>query len=226
MEVIVSFIDGDPDRPVVTGAVYNGENPTPGLLPAQATKSILRTRTVPHGTGYNELSFEDAMGIERVHIRAQRDLDELVLNNHQTSVSGSQVNEVGGNQIETVMRHQQLDVDGKRVTALSDHQLNVGGSASMHVVGEHEIIVDQGSSLLEVATGSYVASAKQSITLVQDEGRFVELCTDDDGSRIELHCDGATMEMKRDAIELKVGRSVIRITDGVIQVNNKSFPSS
>src|SRR5690606_19218817 len=79
MEVVVAFVDGDPDRPLVTGCVYNGENPTPGMLPIEATKSMIRTRTVPHGMGYNELSFEDAMGRERVHLRAERDLDELVL---------------------------------------------------------------------------------------------------------------------------------------------------
>jgi hypothetical protein len=84
MEVIVSFVDGDPDRPLVIGCVYNGDSATPAMLPPQATKSIIRTRTIPMGTGYNELSFEDAVGMERVFPRAERDLAVMVQHNRDS----------------------------------------------------------------------------------------------------------------------------------------------
>ena len=71
MEVIVSFIDGDPDRPIITGCIHNGNNHPPDILPFRATKSVIRTRTIPHGPGYNELSFEDAMGMEEIYLKAQ-----------------------------------------------------------------------------------------------------------------------------------------------------------
>ncbi len=149
MEVIVTFIDGDPDRPLVTGCVYNRENPTPEQLAAEKTKSIIRTRSTPNGEGYNELSFEDAAGNEEVHLRAERNLRELVQHDHTTNVHANQSNRVGGTQeihVEGAHRHVHVDqveryeVDGNR-------HLTVGGGGGMHEVivhGPQSVQVDSG----------------------------------------------------------------------------------
>src|SRR5690606_2699053 len=68
MEVIVSFLGGDPDRPIVTGCVYNGSNPTPYTLPDEKTKSTIKTNSSLGGGGSNELRFEDKKGSEEVYI--------------------------------------------------------------------------------------------------------------------------------------------------------------
>ncbi|MCX7902524.1 MAG: type VI secretion system tip protein VgrG, partial [Burkholderiaceae bacterium] len=82
MEVMVDFLDGDPDRPLVTGAVYNGDNMPPYTLPEHKTKSVFRTRT-HKGAGFNELTFEDEKGREEIYLHAQRDLTFKV-ENHRT----------------------------------------------------------------------------------------------------------------------------------------------
>src|SRR5690606_20946379 len=97
MEVVVSFLGGDPDRPIVTGCVYNGANTPPYPLPDEKTKSTIKTKSSVGDDGSNELRFEDKAGSEEVYIHAQRDFNEVVKHNHSTSVKANQSNSVGGN---------------------------------------------------------------------------------------------------------------------------------
>lgn len=236
MEVIVSFIDGDPDRPLAMGCVYNGRNPTPGLLPMQATKSILRTRTVPHSDGYNELSFEDAMGMERVHIRAQRDLDELVLRNRETRIEQDQFNSVGANQHEEVALDQRISVGrhrykrvaaDERETTVGDHHHSVGGSQVVEVGGAYERHVENGSMLTRVPHGDWVTESNGRIALAQSSESFLVM-TSEEGERrgIFLESQGAKLHLTKNRIELRVGASSLVITPTHIQANDKTMPSS
>lgn len=92
-EVIVSFLDGDPDRPIVTGAVYNADQTVPYVLPANATRSTIRTQSPGEG-GFNELRFEDKPGHQEVFIHAGKDLTTEVLDNLATSVGGDETHHV------------------------------------------------------------------------------------------------------------------------------------
>lgn len=234
MEVVVSFVDGDPDRPMVTGCVYNGANATPGLLPVQATKSIIRTRTVPHGPGHNELSFEDAMGMERVHIRAERDLDELVLHDHVTDVRQNQQNFVGLDQTERIGRHQRVMVMGHREVQvegrITEHSGNdffraIGGSGTEQYGRSYHVTVEHGSAVTEVLEGEFVASAVGNIGLIQNQERMVKLSSEGDEAGILLNSNGAVIHVAENRILLRVGRSSIEIEDGLIRVNNKVHPA-
>lgn len=233
MEVIVSFVDGDPDRPLVTGCVYNGENPTPGLLPIQATKSIIRTRTVPHGPGHNELSFEDAMGMERVHLRAQRDLDELVLNDHVTEVTHHQVNTVGGDQYETVRGLQQVTANGGRTVKVigphvessgTGHKHLINGSEQLVVANHYDLAVEGGTFSVVVEEGEAVIQSKGPLELEQDEKRFLRMASDGDDAGILLESEGAKIFIKKDEILLQIGDSKISMTNERIQINQKTLP--
>jgi type VI secretion system secreted protein VgrG len=102
MEVTVAFVHGDPDRPIVTGCVYNGENLTPYALPDEMTKSTLRTQSSPGGDGYNELTFEDKAGEEEIFLQAQKDLREVVKNDQSLEVGKDQTIDVAENQSITV----------------------------------------------------------------------------------------------------------------------------
>ncbi|ARC87159.1 type VI secretion system tip protein TssI/VgrG [Rhodovulum sp. MB263] len=97
MEVVVEFLDGDPDKPLVTGCVYNGRNPVPYDLPANKTKSVFRSDTHT-GVGFNELRFEDETGREEVFVHAERDLHVGVENDHRTSVGGNLHRQVRGHE--------------------------------------------------------------------------------------------------------------------------------
>jgi type VI secretion system secreted protein VgrG len=253
MEVLVSFLDGDPDRPVCIGCVYNGENATPALLPAQATKSIIRTRSIPMGTGYNELSFEDAMGMERVHIRAERDLSELVQNDHEVRVHGDEEISIGGAQAEHVRLDQSVRV-GRH------YRRSVGGSTSettgadltRAVRGTVRDVVDHGYHLrvgigmsTEVLTGEWSTYAKQGLTIAQGPNHYLRMTDRENGpdkakvgitmasegasahlakDKLEIDVGSSKIHVFPDRIELKVGESQIVITADKIQANGKQLP--
>jgi type VI secretion system secreted protein VgrG len=82
-EVVVSFLNGNPDEPLITGCVYNGTN-LPPYLPAEKTKSTIKTNTSPDGGGFNELRFEDKKDAEEVFVHAQKDYNTTVLNGERT----------------------------------------------------------------------------------------------------------------------------------------------
>jgi type VI secretion system secreted protein VgrG len=84
-EVIVSFLEGDPDQPIITGRTYNANNMPPYDLPAEKTKMTIKSRT-HKGEGFNELRFEDEAGREEVFIHAQKDQNNVVLNDETTEV--------------------------------------------------------------------------------------------------------------------------------------------
>ena len=103
MEVVVDFLDGDPDQPIVTGCVYNGVNKTPYALPAEATKSTIKTLSSKGGGGTNELRFEDKKGSEEVFLQAEKAL--------QVNVKGSKTEFVGYNYDLSVHNYLTVAVD-------------------------------------------------------------------------------------------------------------------
>nr|MDT0525948.1 type VI secretion system tip protein TssI/VgrG [Streptomyces sp. DSM 41633] len=78
-EVVVSFLEGDPDQPLVTGSVYNADTMPPCTLPEHATRSTIKSHSSKGGGGYNELRFDDKKGAEQVFLHAQKNLDQRVL---------------------------------------------------------------------------------------------------------------------------------------------------
>lgn len=134
MEVLIAFVDGDPDRPVCVGCLYNGGNPTPQTLPDERTRAVLRTRSTPGGNGFNELSFEDAAGGEQVYLHAQRNLDVQVRNNATQRVGVDELEHVGRDRTTTIARHEGLAVDGDRMRT-------VGGNEGISVSGSQHVVV-------------------------------------------------------------------------------------
>src|SRR5690606_35126065 len=94
-EVAVSFLGGDPDRPVIVGELRNALRPPPFSLPESKTRSGWRTQSVPDG-GFHELSFEDAQGREEVFLRSEGNLREEVSRDHLTTVAGDRRAQVVG----------------------------------------------------------------------------------------------------------------------------------
>lgn len=104
-EVIVNFLDGDPDRPIITGRVYHGQNKPPYDLPADKTKSTIKSNSTKNGEGgYNEIRFEDLKGSEEFYTHAARDQNEVVENDMRTDVKRRQAITVEENRSVTVAR--------------------------------------------------------------------------------------------------------------------------
>lgn len=133
-EVVVRFLEGDPDAPLVVGAVYNGAIPTPIALPDDKTKSTVRTDSSLGGGGANELLFEDAKGSEEIFLHAQKDENIAVEHDKAQQVVHDETLEVGKDRTQKVSGNQALRVgveDAKRVT----------GNVSLTVLGNRSTIV-------------------------------------------------------------------------------------
>ncbi len=117
MEVLVEFLEGDPDKPLVTGCVYNGKNDVPYPLPDNKTRSTFKTDT-HQGTGFNELRFEDKNGAEEIYVHAQKDRNEKTLNNHSERIDNNWVQSVGHN---------------KSIEVHNNHVESIGGNMSLTV---------------------------------------------------------------------------------------------
>ena len=85
-EVVVEFLEGNPDRPLITGVVYNANMTVPYALPDNKTRSTIKTNSSQGGAGFNELRFEDQAGQEEVYFHAQKDYNKVVLNNETVTI--------------------------------------------------------------------------------------------------------------------------------------------
>jgi type VI secretion system secreted protein VgrG len=136
-EVLVAFLDGDTDRPVVLGSLYNGAHEAPFTLPASKTRSGWRTHSTPGGQGFNELSFEDAHGHEQVHLRAQRNLDVLVRNDSTRTVGANEHITVHNDQTIRVTRDRTEHVgQDLNATTVRNRTVTIGGEDTLAVTGE------------------------------------------------------------------------------------------
>lgn len=134
-EVVVDFIDGDPDQPLVTGCVHDGDARSSIALPGDKTRSTIRTRSSPGGDGYNELRFEDAAGREEVFVHAQRDLRETVLHDHAVDVGNDERVSVGANQTRSIGKDRATTIAG-------NDTLTLEGSRSEHVRGGDTLTIE------------------------------------------------------------------------------------
>jgi type VI secretion system secreted protein VgrG len=169
-EVVVEFLEGDPDRPLVTGSVYNGANPPPISLPGDKTRSTLRSASSPGSDGANELRFEDAKGQEEVYLHAQKDLNVLVENDRNEQVKHDEALTVGNDRSRRVGRDQSLQVGRDDTTAVGqDQRLEVTGNRDVAVGGDHTEAVarDQSSTVGGTQSISVALAASESVGLAK-----------------------------------------------------------
>ncbi|EQB8917914.1 type VI secretion system Vgr family protein [Vibrio fluvialis] len=169
-EVIVSFLNGDPDQPIVTGRTYHATNTAPYALPDNKTKTVLRTET-HQGQGYNELSFEDQAGSEQVYLHAQKDFDGLIENDHTsvikhdkhltvendrfTQIKNNQHLTVGGESRESVTGNRTLMVEGSLHVKTGSVWVNESGT-EVHIKAGQKVVIEAGSEITVKAGGSFV----------------------------------------------------------------------
>ncbi|MFC1642402.1 type VI secretion system Vgr family protein [Myxococcota bacterium] len=115
-EVIVEFLEGDPDRPIITGRVYNADNLPPYALPTHQTQSGIKSRSTKGGTpdNFNEIRFEDKKGEEELYVQAEKNQNTLVKANQSITVGANQTVSVGANQTVSVGANQSIAVEGTR----------------------------------------------------------------------------------------------------------------
>jgi type VI secretion system secreted protein VgrG len=141
MEVIVSFTDGDPDRPLVTGAVYNAENTLPYDLPAKATQSTLKSNSSKGGGGFNEIRFEDKKGKEEFWMHAQKDMKVKILHDL----------------FRETLHDEKITIKNSRTVTIKE--------------SDDSLTVTKGNRKIEVSKGNEIHSVKgtRTLTVTKDE---------------------------------------------------------
>ncbi len=173
-EVVVSFLEGDPDRPLVIGSVYNADNMPVYTLPDNKTQSGYKSRSSLNGTAdnYNEFRFEDKKGSEEVFLQAEKDLNVVVENNDSLKVGNNQTIQVTNDRTETVTKGNEsvTIAQGNRTVAVSQgndtHQIDQGNRAVTISMGNDTLEIKMGNQTTKVALGSVSTQAMQSIELV------------------------------------------------------------
>ncbi len=128
-EVLVAYLDGDPDSPIIVGRVHNAKDPVPYPLPAAMTVSTWKTASTPTGDGFNELRFDDASGKEHVYLQAEKDMDHLVKNDSKQAVGGSATH--------YVQKHDVKAVGGSQSTMVNLSEQHAVGLDQAQFVGLH-----------------------------------------------------------------------------------------
>ena len=179
-EVIVSFLEGDPDRPIITGRVYNDLQMPPYSLPDNQTQSGIKSRSTPAGSSdhFNEFRFEDKKDGEQIYLHAQKDFDEYIENKHTITVRDS-------DQIILLNK-------GNQATTIEK-----GDQTTKILKGDRSIEVSQGSTSNKMTQGDH--------TLECPAGSISEKATQE----IKMECSGSSITLKPGKIELKIGGSTI-----------------
>ncbi len=196
MEVVIEFLEGNPDRPLCTGCVYNGEYPPPFAVPGNKTQTGWRTNSSPGGGGSNELRFEDLAGEEHIYIHGQKDWIIEIENDHRETIGHDQHYEVGNDQ-KSVIKHDQVEEVG------NDRTESVGNNVS-ETVGK----------LRTVKSGD-------NMTFTSDKQTLIEAA-----DKITLKCGGASLTMKSDGNIVLQGSNLTIKGSGNVVVKGANIGSN
>ncbi|MGY2461669.1 type VI secretion system Vgr family protein [Vreelandella sulfidaeris] len=179
-EVIVSFLEGDPDQPLVIGRTYHAVNTAPYPLPEHKTRTVLRTQS-HKAEGFNELRFEDEAGEEQIWLHAQKDLELLTLNDrveeirHDSflQVKNDRISEIDndnhhtvhGNRFEHTEGQQHLTVQGTLHVNAGQAWLSESGR-ELHIKAGHKVVLEAGNELTLNAGGSFLKLDGSGVTIV------------------------------------------------------------
>ncbi|EEX32056.1 MULTISPECIES: type VI secretion system Vgr family protein [Vibrio] len=240
-EVVVTFLEGDPDRPLVTGAVYNGLHYPPYSLPENKTRTTFRTQT-HKGTGYNEMSFEDEANQEEIYFHAQKDMSTKVLNNRYRDIGQDEFLKVGRHQTNEVHGDHKETIDGHKTTQVNstftetveqdvtvtynanqtqsvknNSTLEIGDNRSTKIGKNDDLDVGENSNLTVGASRSADIGADDNLTVGGNLTVSVK-------GNTSYKADAATQVISGDKIVLKTGgSSLVMNSDGSIKLSGSSI---
>lgn len=206
-EVVIEFLNGDPDNPIIVGSVYNGVNVPKYALPDHSTRSGIVTRSSKDGSASNanELRFEDKKGSEQIFLNAEKDFDLRVENDNRRFVGGQDSLIVTKDQLEKVSGSQHVTVEGARAE-------KIGGNAGTHVAGNLSEKVDGNLSL---KVGSSQAD-KIGLNYSMDSGMNIYLKA---GMNLVLEA-GMDLTLKGSGGFISIGPSGVAIQGTMVLINS------
>ncbi|MEE2733693.1 MAG: type VI secretion system tip protein TssI/VgrG [Pseudomonadota bacterium] len=189
-EVIVSFLEGNPDRPLVTGTLYNGTNALPYPLPTHKTRTAFKSISSPGGGGFNELRIEDKKGQEQIYLHSEKDLDLYTQNDWKEWVGNEQHTTVGNHMNQAVGADQ-------HTTIKQNHHQKIGQNLSQNIGQAAQIKI----------SGSYVEQAGQDIVLKAGMSLVIQA-----GVELTLKAGGGLVKLDPSGVTIK--GPMVRINTG------------
>ena len=201
MEVVVSFLEGDPDRPLVTGCVYNGDAMPPYTLPDNQTRSTIKSNTSKGGGGFNEIRFEDKKDSEEIFVQAEKDFNRVVKNNDTLKVGFEKKDK--GDQTIQIANDQSLEVDhDRKVHVKNDETVTIDNNQS--IKAGNKIVVEANTSIELKVGSSSIKIEPAKITI-----KSVEIAVQSD----------ANMEIKAGAMMQVKSGAVMTIEGALVKIN-------
>ena len=202
MGVVVDFLEGDPDQPLLTGCVYNGVNKPPYALPANATRSTIKTLSSKTGGGTNELRFEDKKGSEEVFIQAEMNLNINVKAARTESIGASRSTKIAGEDMTKIGDYQSLTVDGDRLVRVKGYSLHLvdgdcefGSKGSFLMLHGDTTTTLAGGSRVDIKSREIAIDASSKISLSAG-GSFITLGADGvciSGAQVKINSGGSPL---------------------------------
>ncbi|MDB5880171.1 MAG: hypothetical protein JWP43_49 [Ramlibacter sp.] len=245
-EVVVSYVDGDPDRPLVTGCVYNGENTTPVTLPGMQTQATIKSRSSKQGSAGNEMRMEDKKDAEEFYFHAQKDMKVEIENDLSTTlVAGAETHTVKkgdrtvdvqtGKETHNVKGTRELTITGKEThTNKADFEQDVTGNYKLKVSGNLVIDVTGSVSIKSGTTFTIEAgtslSSKAGTSLANEAGtsltnKAAMNLTNEAGAGLKnkagttLDSEGAMVTSKASAMQTVDGGGMLTLKGGLVKIN-------
>ena len=196
-EVVVSFLEGDPDRPLITGSVYNAEQMPPYTLPDNQTKSTWKSMSSKGGAGFNELRFEDNKGKEQIFVHGEKNLDIRIKNDEYKTIENNLHLTVNKDRYEHIKSDHHSTVDKNRLCKVGgDQHLSIDGKQAIQVSGSHSLQVS--GNVAEVFSQNHSESVSMSLYLKAGAGIVIE-----DPTGITLKCGGNSVVIDPTGVTIK-----------------------
>ncbi|WP_338846809.1 type VI secretion system tip protein TssI/VgrG [Massilia sp. W12] len=217
MEVVVEFLEGDPDRPLITGCVYNSDNMPPYDLPANQTRSTMKTNSSKGGGGFNELRFEDKKDAEEIFVQAQLDMNTII-KRHETRKVGFEAKDPGNQTIE-IKNDQKLEVGNDQTVHIVKNQtVNVDADQTTHVKKNQSLTVDmnQNVKVNQASTTEAIKSLELKVgaSSIKLEPAKITI----KAPQISISAD-ATAEFKAGAKMDINGGAMLTVQGGLVKIN-------
>lgn len=232
-EVVVSFLDGDPDRPLVTGCVYNGENSLPYALPDNQTRTTLKSNSSKQGEGYNEIRFEDKTDSEEIFVHARKDMNIEVEKGNRavTIMEGNDTLTISkGNRTTTITEGNEThDVSkGTRAITVKDNETHTNSADFTHEVKGNYTLKVTGDLTIQ-ATGKITMKSDADVTVQAGTTATVKSGTSmtvQSGTDLTAKAGtgatlqgGTTVTVKGSASGTVDGGGMLTVKGGMVQIN-------